>query len=520
VQVLWNTDLDRDSLLGRFQIAPVGGLPLSLATWHYSERLLQFRAEGMEPTTEYMVVLQRGIRSVLGQSFDSNYFFSFVTGTLGTVTAPQLVAPTHQSRIEHQPIFEWQPVSGAKLYEIELSPNSHFHPLEWQTQVAASLTTVQPDEPLAGARSYFWRVRAQQLDSQPGPWSDVWTFYLEDTGLPDPYQLSLYELPQGFWLSEVEPWDGTRAAYLSLLTVTFNQALDPDQVRPDGTLPDELFQVWELDLFGDPARPEQVWSGTTYVAGNALVFSPATTVLGYNSIYEWRASPFLRASSGQILGQAQSGLVVGPITPILATPRQLRMEYGPLYLTDVPDSYLWEAIGRAGLVAKLLQQPNGLVAHYTISDLRSLGFVPTLELVDYVKLRAAYQVGRWRLAEFAVQVGRNLRLGDFSYQIDLDAYTALENYLKRLEDELAEIESTIFGWAGAHWVVIGHMFDPDRYHDTLYEPRDHLGPSVWDNTGSNYHSIWSWPFESDLSGRGTDTCPEGWEDVWFIVADN
>jgi len=71
--------------------------------------------------------------------------------------------------------FEWDPVLGAASYEIEVSIDIDFNSVSVIKENALVTESYHPAEVLLNG-SYFWRVRATDVDGHIGGWSDVHAF--------------------------------------------------------------------------------------------------------------------------------------------------------------------------------------------------------------------------------------------------------------------------------------------------------------------------------------------------------
>ncbi|APV43520.1 hypothetical protein Dform_00157 [Dehalogenimonas formicexedens] len=97
--------------------------------------------------------------------------WSFTT-VLGT---PVLTTPAIGATVQIlQPPFQWQPVTGAKTYELMLSSSADFNPV---TAYAAGIggNAWQPPSALLPSTGYFWKVRAIGTNTS-SPWSAVSAF--------------------------------------------------------------------------------------------------------------------------------------------------------------------------------------------------------------------------------------------------------------------------------------------------------------------------------------------------------
>ena len=72
-------------------------------------------------------------------------------------------------------VFSWSAVSGAKNYELQVSPNGDWTNNKTIDATALTSTSYTPGEPLPNG-SYFWRVRSIDAAGHFGTWSDPLTF--------------------------------------------------------------------------------------------------------------------------------------------------------------------------------------------------------------------------------------------------------------------------------------------------------------------------------------------------------
>ncbi|HEX2906723.1 MAG TPA: CSLREA domain-containing protein [Phototrophicaceae bacterium] len=107
----------------------------------------------------------------------TEYDWSTVWSVRIKLPQPNLTAPDNGSATNNrQPIFSWQPVTGAAGYEIQLGETNP--PTQTYSVVAASYI---PFAALNTNTTYYWRVRS--LGSINSDWSDVWTLQIK---LPQP----------------------------------------------------------------------------------------------------------------------------------------------------------------------------------------------------------------------------------------------------------------------------------------------------------------------------------------------
>ena len=95
-------------------------------------------------------------------------------GSAGTASAalraPGLQAPANEASGHTVPVFTWQAVKSAGLYEVAISADKRFGSIVTGSTIktrntAATLSKSQPDG------TYFWRVRAISKSGKAGRWS-------------------------------------------------------------------------------------------------------------------------------------------------------------------------------------------------------------------------------------------------------------------------------------------------------------------------------------------------------------
>lgn len=98
-------------------------------------------------------------------------------------SVPVLTLPVNQVSPAISDIaFAWNPVPGARSYELQVSPNG-----DWQNNKSIDVEVVStrysPPTTLLNA-AYFWRVRARDTSGNYGSWSAVWQFTRAWPGRP------------------------------------------------------------------------------------------------------------------------------------------------------------------------------------------------------------------------------------------------------------------------------------------------------------------------------------------------
>ena len=112
-------------------------------------------------------------------------------------SAPNLISPPNNSSGQSTtPLLDWDTVSAATNYKIQVSVDSLFtSPVYDSTGVVLSQVTV-PAGRLNNNTSYFWRVRGRNNGGE-GPWSVIWRFTtsltsITQTGTEIPEVFKLY----------------------------------------------------------------------------------------------------------------------------------------------------------------------------------------------------------------------------------------------------------------------------------------------------------------------------------------
>ena len=96
---------------------------------------------------------------------------------LFSISSAQLISPDNDAYLDHVYImFEWEQIPEASGYNLQLSEDSGFSDNTDQI-FTNDLVYIERDR-IEWESTYFWRVRANDLDGQgPGPWSDTRSFH-------------------------------------------------------------------------------------------------------------------------------------------------------------------------------------------------------------------------------------------------------------------------------------------------------------------------------------------------------
>ena len=125
--------------------------------------------------TEYAVGINAGAVKDLAGNSNSKYKWAFITKALEVLPSPALVSPVNDSiDISTTPTLKWSSVENAKGYTVQVSKDSNFGTINFNTVVNTTSVQIVPD--LIKNTKYFWRVFTFNNQNKPGPWSEVWNF--------------------------------------------------------------------------------------------------------------------------------------------------------------------------------------------------------------------------------------------------------------------------------------------------------------------------------------------------------
>ena len=115
---------------------------------------------------------------------------------------PVYLAPGNTSTVDANPVFRWQPSTGALRYLFEISQNELMTPLVAGGSIATTNTAVTFPTELPSNVQLYWRVTAYDTPSGPGgaavgpTWRVSKNFIATPTGLnPDPSAVKVFKYP-------------------------------------------------------------------------------------------------------------------------------------------------------------------------------------------------------------------------------------------------------------------------------------------------------------------------------------
>lgn len=220
------------------------------------------------------------------------------------IGAPTLKAPASgaiTTGVNHTPVgvpkLEWEPMTGAQKYELQVSTSAGFATILFETDTFATTHTL--DRALTD-REYFWRVRANdgknwgpysEVRSFIKDWSDGGNFVVELVSPPDGAQRTAFTKDDFIW----QPMPGAARYRFEIATnpdftnIVYTAKTLKAQHTPTKRLPNSLY-YWRVtpidnrDNFGAPSAVRSfsfTWSNTptllSPVHDVALAFVPRFT---------------------------------------------------------------------------------------------------------------------------------------------------------------------------------------------------------------------------------------------------
>ena len=148
-------------------------------------------------TTSYPVVTNILLPSLyyywhviaMGPTPKTSGSFDFTTTVLAPV-APVLVSPLNNAvNVPLTPSLDWNNVSGAASYEMQISTTSDFSIIVLDVPGLVNSGYSVPGGNLINNTLYYWRVKAHNAGGD-SPWSDVWNFTTAPAPQPQPILVS------------------------------------------------------------------------------------------------------------------------------------------------------------------------------------------------------------------------------------------------------------------------------------------------------------------------------------------
>jgi hypothetical protein len=117
------------------------------------------------------------VRATLGTGISTEWS-EVRSYTIGGLSAPALTGPASSPETAvTDVVLDWEPVPGAKTYDVQISTDINFNTLDPATVLGVTGTRYSPKQTL-GNDQYYWRVRPLDANGNKLDWDDVavWTF--------------------------------------------------------------------------------------------------------------------------------------------------------------------------------------------------------------------------------------------------------------------------------------------------------------------------------------------------------
>lgn len=202
--------------------------------------------------------------------------------------APNLVLPVNGATgVSTQPNMDWNDVSGAATYHLQISFNNTFTALALdQSGITASQFAVGAGI-LSGTTQYFWRVSAINVGGE-GPWSAVWNFTTTIGAPAAPILLSPPHNSTGNSLNPILDWNNVPGA-----------------------------TSYRVQLSLSPTFTTTIVNQVTGSASQYQIITPLT----YNTTYYWRANATNAGGTSEwSLTWQFTTLISPPLAPTLLLP--------------------------------------------------------------------------------------------------------------------------------------------------------------------------------------------------------
>jgi N-acetylneuraminic acid mutarotase len=179
---------------GSYGVIAVGGYngtSFTNSCYRYSPGANTWTILTDKPTTEYTsfvgsVYVGNNIWKLIAAGGWTGFNLStneIYTETIPTVPIPSLISPVNGSiGVSLIPLLDWNDASGAISYRIQISSDSTFATIQWDTSGITVSQAQVPAEKLTLSTKYYWRVNATNSVGS-GPWSTIWNFTTVTTGI-------------------------------------------------------------------------------------------------------------------------------------------------------------------------------------------------------------------------------------------------------------------------------------------------------------------------------------------------
>jgi hypothetical protein len=437
-------------------------------------------ASALSTSTSYRVILKDDIKNIDGTPTGREYAWTFTT-VASSLDQVVLSAPADQSLVDSSgagtaPTFEWNAVSGADHYEIQVSKvptmTDVYWPPSWDRP---SGTSVTPSVAFDTDTQYYWRVRAVAVPvptaTDYGDWSEVWSFYIGTEEAPH-YEAQAFVHPEAnkFYVTAVSPIDGATDQQVSSVTVRFNRDVDPTYVT------DTYLSVARNHVSGLP-RQDTI-AGSWSVSGREITWTPTSAMLESSTAYliynmEWvvTISRMLQDTSGNRLEDDVTLWFTTRYNPLYLNHVVVRQDLGGLSY-DIPNDIINRMIHTASLeVNRMLipietTLPGESTSHVDYTTV--LANVPTTtypyDVQNYVRAKTEWMILRRKRYEMLRFIDTRRTLGALTVvEADVRLLDEIGKMMKELEGEWTAEEVIIGEWGAGRWVERSARYLPYPY---------------------------------------------------------
>lgn len=451
---------------------------LEYVSYTASTRTLKVQpTEALDSGTSYQVIVHNNCRDEYGRRLLIDVTWVFYTAG-SAVGQTVLVSPADYSVQSTFPGFSWTDEGYSYQFELDNEP-TFTSPLETATVTGGTYT---PSTSYPTDVAYYWRVRAISDTGTAvasGDWSDVRSFY---HGISTPAhpssrtQFSNTLVMTGWGFSDgytnVSSWPDLEFYFNTTIAnaATGYVTVTKQYVSPRNDL---SYSYAASGVAGD-------WS----ISSSTLIFTPSEAIES-NMRYEIKLKAGLPSTEGYTLEKTQKFYVTGPYTPYYCHINHVKAMLGrEAYMVDddlinflihmqslEANAVYWTALAPISGIG-----PEGI----SESEVRD----PTLmshAVMRWVTATTAYMVLKRALNDELRNLGRTVRLADYSERLDQDFLDGIEQAMKNAKEEAekwageligvtnSKMVSPVSGWSRYNWLADRFVGGVEFWHGEIYD---------------------------------------------------